>query len=138
MSWLYTKGRGFELAPGLGEVCLGRGERVIYWYLKNFYLREKEDTIGGAEREGERDPSRLCVATQSATWGSFHEPWDHDLSQNQESDAKPTEPPRRPGILVSGGLHWHNHETPFLLPVGSGGFLDFYSIQSGCWRSILR
>ena len=27
-------------------------------------------------------------------WGLIPGPWDHDLSQNQESDAQPTEPPR--------------------------------------------
>ena len=30
----------------------------------------------------------------SLTWGSVPQPWDHDLSPNQELGAQPTEPPR--------------------------------------------
>lgn len=64
MSWLYyTLAAGFAPAPGVGEVSLGRGERVLCWHA---YLR---------------------------------------------------------------ALRWHNHETPFLLPVGSGGFPDFTAFK---------
>ena len=35
-------------------------------------------------------------------WALSHEPWDHDLSQNQESDAWTTKPPRCPWIIIFG------------------------------------
>ena len=51
------------------------------------------------ERERERTPSRLCaVSTEPDGRLEPTKPWDHALSQNQESDAQPTEPPRHPYI----------------------------------------
>ena len=37
----------------------------------------------------------------SPTRGSIPRPWDRDLSRNQESDAQPTEPPRRPLLILN-------------------------------------
>ena len=68
---------------------------------------------GGWEKEREN----LKQAPHSA-WGSIPRPWGHDLSRNQESDAQPTEPPRRPreaylSIVIGGnsnslweGMDW--------------------------------
>ena len=54
--------------------------------------------------EGQRGRENLKQApcpVQSPTWGSFPALWDHDLSQNQESDAHLTEPPGAPsGIFL--------------------------------------
>ena len=36
------------------------------------------------------------MLSENPTWGSIPQPWDQDLSQNQESDAEPTEPPMCP------------------------------------------
>ena len=54
---------------------------------------------GGVAIEGEREriPSRLhAVNVEPNAWLQLTKPRDHDLSQNQESHVKPTEPPRRP------------------------------------------
>ena len=54
----------------------------------------------GAKGEGEReDLSRL--STEHRAWGRVwsHDPWDHGLHRDQESDAQPTEPPRGPNII---------------------------------------
>ena len=56
---------------------------------------------GGAEGEREREkeekerdnPKQAPCSALSPTWGLIPQPWDHDQSQNQESDAQPTQPP---------------------------------------------
>ena len=49
------------------------------------------------QRERERENlNKALHSVQRPTWGSISQPWDHDLGQNQELDAQPTEPPRRP------------------------------------------
>ena len=53
----------------------------------------KMRTVGVRGKGRERIPSRQCSAW-SPTWGSRLSPWDHDLSRNQESGARPTEPLR--------------------------------------------
>ena len=47
----------------------------------------------GRGAEGERDKQTPCWAW-SPIWGSIPGPWNHDLNQNQESDAQLTKPPR--------------------------------------------
>ena len=52
-------------------------------------------------REGQRKRETLRQAphpAQNLTWGSVSQPWDRDLSQNQELNAWPTEPPRCPSL----------------------------------------
>ena len=52
---------------------------------------------GGAEREGgRRSSSRLLAQGRARCGARAREPRGHDLSQNQESGAQLTEPPRRP------------------------------------------
>ena len=52
---------------------------------------------GGREREREkRNFKQAPRSVQNQTWGSIPQPWDHDLSPNQELDAQPTEPPMHP------------------------------------------
>ena len=49
--------------------------------------------------EGQKEKENLKQdpdSEQSLEWGSIPQTWDHDLSLNQESDAQPTKPPRRP------------------------------------------
>ena len=52
---------------------------------------------GESARVGERSRGRESEAGSTLSTGPDVglDPWDHDLSQNQESDAQPTEPPRR-------------------------------------------
>ena len=60
---------------------------------------------GEAEKERRTDRQRENLkqaprSVQSLAQGLIPPPWDHDLSQNQESDdTQPTEPPRRPEKL---------------------------------------
>jgi len=56
--------------------------------------------LGGGHRERGRE--KLKQAPHPAhhpIWGSISWFWDCDLSQNQESDAWPTEPPRYPSVI---------------------------------------
>ena len=41
--------------------------------------------------------------SMSLRQGFIPQPWDHDLSRNQKSDAQPTEPPRHPRMWTSLG-----------------------------------
>ena len=61
-------------------------------------LFERENTSRGEEQRGGRDLKEAPCSVQSPRRGSIPQPWDYDLSQNQESDAQPTEPPRCPWI----------------------------------------
>ena len=63
------------------------------FFIKNYFwlfLRESETVwVGECQRERgrERIPSRLCTTSTEPDVGLRpRKPWDHDLSQNQESD----------------------------------------------------
>ena len=68
--------------------------------LFTYFERDRHGTIwGGAEKEGQRErfPSRLCAASAEPDVGlEPMKPQDHDLSRNQELDAKRTQSPWRP------------------------------------------
>ena len=70
-------------------------KRYLFIYLFNFRVHASR---GGAEgeRENLKEPLR---SAQSLMRGSILRPWDHDPSQNQESDAQLTEPSRWPEML---------------------------------------
>ena len=52
---------------------------------------------GGAEREERENTDRLhAFITEPGLMAQSPEPWDHDLSRNQELDAQLTEPPWHP------------------------------------------
>ena len=52
------------------------------------------------EREGEKEnPKQAPFSAWSLTQGCIPRPWDHDLSQNQESDTW-SKPPRLPWALA--------------------------------------
>ena len=74
-------------------------------FLIYLFLRETETArVGEGQRERERErenPKQAPICQHRARGGArTHEPWDHDLSWNQESDAQPTEPPRRPFFFL--------------------------------------
>ena len=77
------------------------GHQQTPFFKKRFYLsiRETEmvtDMLGvSTSRERREEKQAFCWAG-SPTGGSIPGPWDQDLSQNQESDAQPTEPPKCP------------------------------------------
>ena len=50
------------------------------------------------EGQRKRDTQNQAPHCRHGAWhgARSHKSWDHDLSWNQESDAQPTEPPRRP------------------------------------------
>ena len=56
--------------------------------------RERETET---ETETENLKQAPCSA-QRLMWGLIPQTWDHDLSQNQELVAQPTEPPRYPNF----------------------------------------
>ena len=98
-----------------------------FFSLSLFILRERE-----RERERERLPSRLhTLSVQS------HEPWDHDLSRNQELDAQATELPRRPrtvGTFKQRGQNpfMHNHTEFSLGPLWVTRVLEATPWASRC------
>ena len=67
-------------------------------YLKFLFERELECVCvsWGGVRERERITSRLCCQCGARRGAWCQKLWDHDLSQNQESDPYLTEPPRCP------------------------------------------
>ena len=76
-----------------------------YWYqfmsrwLSLFiFLRKMESTWERAEKKRETEnPKQAPCCQHRARRGAWtHEPREHDLSRNQESDAWPTEPPGGP------------------------------------------
>ena len=80
---------------------------------------------------GRENPQQASHPVQSPTWGSIPQPWDHDLSWNQTSDAQPTEPPRHPWtwllmvfvvttLLASGAL-WKQHWVSVFINVSPKG-----------------
>ena len=60
-----------------------------------FYLREREWAGRGWQRGRERIKQAPRCQHRAQCGTQTHKPWDHDLSQNQELDAQPTEPPRQ-------------------------------------------
>ena len=77
-------------------------EEIIYFLLFYFIIYKRDSACEQGrqrERERERERGNLKQAAHlvwSLTQGSIPQPWDHDLSPNQESGAQPTEPPRCP------------------------------------------
>ena len=86
---------------------------LFYFYIFNFLkclfiLRERErvSASGGGRGAESTNPKQVPNCQHRALHGArTHEPWDHDLSRNQDSDASPTEPPRRPYFFFF-LLHW--------------------------------
>ena len=89
-------------------------------------VRDCEQGGRGRGRQGERISSRPHMSCLMQV--SISQPWDHELSQNQESDASLTEPPRCPSVLFS--LEVVRKWEPSFLP-------DFYSqlflLGRGLW-----
>ena len=76
----------------------------IYFYLRE-REREREHASGGGT-EGKRENLKQAPhSALSPAPDSIPQPWDHDLSQNQESDAQPTESPRCPPYSFLSLLH---------------------------------
>ena len=62
-----------------------------------FIIFERERERGGeGQREGETQSHIGSALTEPRSGAQTHKPWDRDLSQDQESDTQPTEPPRCP------------------------------------------
>ena len=83
----------------IGHLCIffDKVSAQVFPFLitKIFCLKERVQAgEGQREREGKNLKQPPCPA-RSLTQGSISPPCDHDLSQNQESDAPPTESLRR-------------------------------------------
>ena len=70
---------------------------------------------GGAERGDTESEGSSRLWGVSRVWrgARTHEAWDHDLSQNQKSDAQLTEPPRDPYSIVFNGYIIFKYEAQF-------------------------
>ena len=67
---------------------------------------------GRGERESQAGPT----LSAEPKGGSISRPWDHDPSQNQESDAQPTKPPGRPiAVALIGISLWMSDGEPVSL-----------------------
>ena len=83
---------------------LKKSRYISKHFLMFIYLeREKKRTctwVGEGQGEMEKEnPKQSPCSVWSPKWGLIPWPWDYDLSQNQESDAQQTEPPRHPSKL---------------------------------------
>ena len=69
---------------------------IVLLYVYLFIFERQSESREGAERARERENPKQAVCWQDRAHcgAQSHKPWDHDLSQNQEWDAQPTEPPR--------------------------------------------
>ena len=56
------------------------------FYLKITYFERERTHEQGRERERRRESKQVPHTSLSLMWGSISQPWDHDLSLNQESD----------------------------------------------------
>ena len=77
----------------------------FYWfiYCKCFtiYFWERERERGRGREAGRMDRKQALHWERGARRGArTREPWDHDGSWKQESDAQPTAPPRRPNAWL--------------------------------------
>ena len=75
----------------------------LFFFLSLFVLRERKPKKRRGRERGEKEDLRQawCCPCRARRRAQTHEPGDRDLSdlsRNQESDAQPTEPPRRPSI----------------------------------------
>ena len=55
--------------------------------------------MNGGEGQREREKETERESAWNPMQDLIPQPWEHDLSQNQESNAQQTEPPRHPGPL---------------------------------------
>ena len=71
--------------------------KCLFLFICWFRGRERE-YAGEGQRERGRENLKQDPHCQCAVWCEAwsHEPWDPDLSRNQESDIQPTEPPGSP------------------------------------------
>ena len=118
----------------------------------NVYLfmtdREKASR-GGAEQEQVRENPKQTLCCKCRAWcrARSQEPWDHDPSQNQESDGQPTEPHRCPCVIFNEWVFlqiapWNTWKTISAehVWVGAPGWLSWLSVQlwfrswSHCWE----
>ena len=78
----------------------GEEGKKLFQFIYLFCKRERDTTCVTGERqtEGERENFKQAPNSQHSDWrwAQSHELWDHDLSQDQESNTKPTEPPTHP------------------------------------------
>ena len=74
------------------------GYYYFFLHLFIYFVRERQSASrGGAKREGERgNPKQASSCQHSARCGAGTHGPDRDRGQHQESEAEPTEPPRRP------------------------------------------
>ena len=62
---------------------------IVLYCIVLYFLRQKERVrVSREEGEGERENLKQALyPAQNLTQGSIAQPWDPDLSRNQESDA---------------------------------------------------
>ena len=68
---------------------------MVSFFFKFIYFQR--DSMSGGGQWGRENPKQApCCLTEPGEELEPTKPWDHDLSQNEESDAQLTEPPRCP------------------------------------------
>ena len=73
----------------------------LYLFFQRFiYFKERAGKCVRGKKGRKRSLSRLPAEPRARPGAVVPPPWDHDLSQNQESAAQPTEPPRRPSWVT--------------------------------------
>ena len=70
---------------------------VFYFKDVSIYLRQSVRVCISGKRDRRRESSsRVPTECGAQCEAQCNDPWDHDLSRNQESDTQPIEPPRNP------------------------------------------
>ena len=81
-------------------VCVCVRVCVCVFSLLFFYFRESVSGVGEQRESNRENPKLAPHLTWNPMQGSIPQPWDHDLSRNQESDAQTTESPRHPAPVL--------------------------------------
>ena len=95
---------------------------LITFFLKMylfFYFRERESKsrgwAGSRRGKGRENPSQTPRWVWSPTWGFILQPWDHNLSPNQESDLHRLSHPGTPHLdyLLKDPVFIYNHNLKY-------------------------
>ena len=88
---------------------------------------------GGVQRERESQAGSTLLA-QSLNGALTHKPWDHDLGQNQESDAQPTELPTRPFSIFNNTNTSMQRKNVVYFPMAEENWRGTSEVSTDCYN----
>ena len=107
-------------------------ESRFYWLLF-FLIRERERASGREGRGRDREnPKQTPHSVQRPRWGLIPQPWNHDLSWNQESEIKS---PMLNHVSHPGAPYWLLASfSPF--PRSFWSFIKLFQVVASCHQNI--